>query len=153
MNRHLTSTPGRTLAHALGVSTRSLLGYALLTISAFGFSGVMHMGLIPPEPPGTEVSAMEMRLRVAGFFWVQIFGVGIEMIVSRLCGRVAPRLRESWVMRGLTVGWVVVWFVMMFPMLTVPFRELGYWEVNPMPVSVVQGVSGYGWLPWSASAR
>ena len=151
MNRHLTATPGRTLAHALGVSTRSLLGYALLTISAFGFSGVMHMGLIPPEPLGTEVSTMEMRLRVAGFFWVQILGVGVEVVVSRLWGRAPPGFAESWVVRGMTVGWVMVWFAMMFPMLTMPFRELGYWEVYPMPVSVVQGIWGNGWLPWSAS--
>ena len=150
MNRHLTSNPGRALAHALGVSTSSLLGYAILTVSAFGFSGVMHMGLIPPEPLETEVSAMEMRLRVAGFFWVQILGIGIEVVVASISKQLAPRFSRSWVARAVTVAWVVLWFAIVFPMLTVPFREMGYWKVHPLPVSVVQGILGNGWLPWSA---
>ena len=149
MHRYLASTPGYSLAHALGISTSSFVGYTLLTTSAFFFSGMMHMGLIPPEPLNTKVSANEMRLRIAAFFWAQIPAIGIEVLVVKIFQRVAPRLSKSFVAKLLTIIWVATWSAMILPILTVPFRELGYWRVYPIPVSVMQGLFGKGWLPWS----
>ncbi|KAL9594287.1 MAG: hypothetical protein Q9219_007114 [cf. Caloplaca sp. 3 TL-2023] len=51
-------------------------------MSAFLLSGIMHMGLIPPRPRGTITTAMQMRFYIAGFFWLQILGIGIEVCNS-----------------------------------------------------------------------
>ncbi|KAI4268408.1 MAG: hypothetical protein L6R35_006768, partial [Caloplaca aegaea] len=85
-NRYL-SIPGRSLSQALGIPTESSLGYMLQVISAFVLSGVMHMGLIPPQPLSTAMTAMEMRSFVASFFWLQILGIGIELGVLKFVGR------------------------------------------------------------------
>ncbi len=148
MNRHLVSTPGRFLANAWGIPRSSLLGYALLTTSAFFFSGVMHMGLVPPEPLHTKASAMEMRLRIAAFFWAQIPAIGVEILVSKILRRLAPKFSTSPLAKFLTMIWVAAWSAIILPILTVPFRELGYWRVYPVPVSIMQGLSGNGWLTW-----
>lgn len=148
MNRHLVSTPGRSLAHAVGLSTSSLLGYYFLTTSAFFFSGVMHMGLVPPEPLNTSISVTEMRLCIAAFFWAQIPAIGVELLVSKNLRHLAPSFSRSPLAKVATVMWVATWFALILPILTVPFRELGYWHVYPVPVSVVQGLFGRGWLTW-----
>lgn len=149
MNRHLVSTPGRSLAHALGFSVSSSLGYTFLTTSAFIFSGVMHMGLVPPKPLNTEVSVTEMRLRITAFFWAQIPAIGVELLVSKSFRHLAPNLSRSPLARVATVIWVAAWFALILPILTVPFRELGYWRVYPVPISIMQWLCGKGLLTWT----
>lgn len=148
MNRQITAPPGRSLAQALGVPTRSTPGFALLTISAFFFSGVMHMGLIPPEPQTSLVSARWMRLHVAGFFWTQIPAFGFEIAVSKLVARLIPQALDWSVTRASVIAWTVAWLCLTLPLLTVPFRELWYWHHYPVPVSLLQGLSGKDWWTW-----
>ncbi|CAF9927461.1 hypothetical protein IMSHALPRED_007222 [Imshaugia aleurites] len=148
INRQITATPGRSLAQALGVPTNSLKGFALLTISAFFFSGVMHMGLIPPDPQTSRISALWMRLHIAGFFWAQIPAFGIEIAVSKLVARFVPRALDWSVTRVLTTAWTVAWLCLTLPLLTIPFRELWYWHYYPVPVSLLQKLSGKAWWTW-----
>ncbi|KAL9105232.1 MAG: hypothetical protein Q9187_008755, partial [Circinaria calcarea] len=82
--RHPTSMPGRALAARLGIPPHSTTAYALRTLSAFFFSGLVHMGLVPPEPLSATRPTAQIRLSVALFFWIQALGVGLEMAVSRL---------------------------------------------------------------------
>ncbi|KAL8686465.1 MAG: hypothetical protein Q9218_007089 [Villophora microphyllina] len=65
-NRYL-SVPGRWFAERLGLRKGGMGMYALMVVSGFLGSGVMHMGLVPPRPLGTGMAAMEMRLWVGGF--------------------------------------------------------------------------------------
>lgn len=148
INRQITAPPGRSLIQALGIPTKSIAGYALLTISTFFFSGVMHMGLVPPEPQTTIISVSSMRLHVAGFFWAQIPAFGIELAVSKLVGRFVPQALEWSVTRALVIAWTALWLCLTLPLLTVPFRELGYWHYYPLPVSLLQGLAGKGWWTW-----
>lgn len=148
VNRQITAPPGRWLAQALGIPTKSLPGYALLTISAFIFSGVMHMGLIPPEPPTDLLSARWMRFYVGGFFWAQIPAFAFELAVSKLVARFIPRLFDWTVTRVIVTAWTAAWLCLTLPLLTVPFRELGYWHCYPVPVSLLQRLSGKGWWTW-----
>lgn len=147
MNRQITAPPGRSFAQALGIPTKSTLGFALLTISAFFFSGVMHMGLIPPEPQ-TSISARWLRLHVAGFFWAQIPAFGIEVAMSKLVAHFIPQALDWSVTRTLVVAWTASWLCLTLPLLTVPFRELWYWHHYPVPMSLMQGLSGKGWWTW-----
>ncbi|KAL8912480.1 MAG: hypothetical protein Q9171_002493 [Xanthocarpia ochracea] len=138
-NRYL-STPGRALAKALSIETRSTVGYMLQIVSAFSLSGIMHMGLIPPEPRGTAMTAMEMRLYVGSFFWMQALGIGVELGVVRIFRRILPGWSVSPLRKAGTLMWVMLWFSCTVPLLVVPFRELGYWKYPPLPISVI------GWL-------
>lgn len=149
INRQFTAPPGRWLAQTLGIPTRSLTGYALLATSAFFFSGVMHMGLIPPEPQTKSMSATLMRLHVGGFFWAQIPAFGVEMAVSRLVARFIPQALNWSVTGALVMAWTAAWLCLTLPLLAVPFRELSYWHHYPLPVSLLQGLSGKGWWTWS----
>ncbi|KAI4265105.1 MAG: hypothetical protein LQ337_009012 [Flavoplaca oasis] len=88
-NRYL-AVPGRWVAERVGM--KGYGKYACEVVSAFGLSGVMHMGLVPPFPLGTEVSAWEMRMCVAGFFWLQAVGIGGEVLVVDGVGRVFEML-------------------------------------------------------------
>ena len=148
-NRYLAS-PGRWVADLWG--WKGYGKYACEVTSAFGLSGVMHMGLVPPFPLGTEVSALEMRMCVAGFFWVQVLGIGGEVLVVDMLGR----LFGGWKARSVgrmgmkvrkivTLMWVVLWFSYTLPLLAVPGRELGYWAYGPLPVSLVRRCVCEGW--------
>ena len=147
MSRHVVSPPGRAFADVLHLDPRSRLRYMLVTVSAFGFSGLMHMGLIPPQPLHTTMTAMEMRLWIGSFFWVQIAGFGIELAVSRIFRRVGGQV--SGLVRMVVLIWVSTWLCATLPLLVPPFRELGYWSVYPIPFSIFQGVLGDGWLQWA----
>ncbi|KAL8849149.1 MAG: hypothetical protein Q9221_005872 [Calogaya cf. arnoldii] len=146
-NRYL-SMPGRSLAQLLNLNSQSTVAYIFAVISAFGNSGVMHMGLIPPEPLGTNMTAGEMRLYVGAFFWVQVLGIGIEILVVNAFGRFFLQWNRTIIGRMGTVMWVMLWFSYTLPLLAVPFRELGYWTYPALPVSFVSGVLGRGWWVW-----
>lgn len=145
MNRHMMSTPGRALNRAFGVPTSSNIGYACLVTMAFFFSGILHMGLIPPQPLRTTVSPNKMRLYLGAFFWVQIAGFAIEHIFEKIHKNLSlPRT----VNQILVLSWLVLWLSLSLPLLTPPFREMEYWQWYPLPVSFLQGLFGSRWLMW-----
>lgn len=146
-NRHIMSTPGRAFNKLLGISATSTAGYVSLTISAFFFSGLIHVGLVPPEPPPSEVPLHIIRLNIALFFWAQAVGFGIELLAIRLLGRFAQKL-PSVVTRVVIFSWTAAWLCLTLPLITRAFIGLKYWEIYPLPTSIVQGISGNGWYRW-----
>ena len=148
LNRQITSTPGRELARVMGVPTTSLLGYSLLTVSAFFLSGVIHMGMIPPEPGSSLMTANMMRLYLAAFFWAQIPAFQVELVVSKLVATSLPSVTSFSTTRIIVLLWVAGWLSLTLPLLTNPFREIGYWRYFPLPVSLFRGLAGKGWLTW-----
>ena len=147
--RYSTSIPGRSLAQALGVPTHSLTDYSLRTISAFFFSGIVHMGLVPPKPRYATIPTYQVRLYVAMFFWVQAVGFGVELLVSRITKCLYPDAIQSRTAKTLTIGWVIFWLCLTLPIVAVGLKQLGYGRVYPIPISILQGVSGNGWLTWA----
>ena len=147
-NRHITSAPGRELAQVMGIPTTSTIGYSLLTFSAFFLSGVIHMGMIPPEPASSLMTANMMRLYLGAFFWVQIPAFQIELVASNLVATSVPSLTHFPITRMFVLLWVAGWLSLTLPLLSVPFRELGYWRYFPLPVSLFRGLAGKGWLTW-----
>lgn len=145
MHRQLTSTPGRALNNALGISTSSPLGYASLVSTAFFFSGLVHMGLVPPQPLNASMSATAIRLYFAAFFWVQVPGFALDIAVLHILDQLnlPPLLRKT-----LVFSWVALWLSVCLPLVGIAFRELGYWKIYPLPISVVQGVLGGRWWMW-----
>ena len=148
MNRQITTTPSRALIQVLGISTSSTLGYAILTVSTFFLSGVIHMGMIPPQPETKLMSANAMRLYVGAFFWAQIPAFGAEMVVSRMVAKLLPRIAHWEATKVLVLVWVAGWLCLTLPLLTVPFREIRYWHYCSVPISLLRGLVGKGWTTW-----
>lgn len=148
MNRQITATLGRELAKTMGIPTKSLLAYGILTVSAFFFSGVIHVGMIPPEPESKLMSASAMRLYIAGFFWSQILAFAIELAVVKLAGRFMPSVVHWRLTKVLVLAWVASWLCLTLPLLTFPFREIGYWYYYVVPISLLRRLAGKRWIAW-----
>ena len=148
MNRQIDATPGRVLADNMGVGKGSLSRKMIVTVVAFGFSGWMHMGMIPPKPLVTKVTPQEMRSNVAAFFWVQPVGFAVEVVVTMALDKIAPKAKHWPVSSLVVLVWVSAWLCLTLPLLTVPFRELGYWTVYPIPFSIVSRLAGDGYWTW-----
>lgn len=166
--RYTTPTPGMALASCLKLNNRSPVRFALMTASAFFFSGMVHMGLVPPKPLTTDWGVWHLRLRIASFFWLQIIGVGIEIAtdgtVRGFTKRKQPRtnskvdgesaddqdnksnIKDS-VIAFLSKMFALVWtigFLAASAWWTVrpAGRELGWWRMHGFPISVCQFVQG-----------
>ena len=148
--------PGYALADGLKLGKQSMLRYTIIAVSAFGLSGVVHMGLVPPEPLHATLSTNAERLCVAGFFWLQPIAMVLEVLVAsavRASGggggpeywRAGTGLRVRMATNGL---WAVLWFTLCIPLLGEAGRQLGYWRVWPLPVSLWKGLRGEGWVVW-----
>ncbi len=151
--RFLTSEPGYAIANGLKMKSGGLSRYAIITIVAFGLSGTIHSGLVPPELLHATVSVDSIRLCVAGFFWVQPLAMMVEVMITRtLRWSSASQFRR----RGsqpIFIGiinaiWLVAWFSTCLPLLGEAGRQLGYWTVWPLPVSLWKGIRGEGWVVW-----
>jgi len=148
MNKQITATHGRAAAETMGIHSNSTPGYALSVISAFFFSGIIHMGMIPPRPESALLTANMMRFYVAVFFWVQILAFGVELIASKLVAHFVPTIQRRSVTKTLVLLWAAAWLCLTLPLLTIPFREIGYWHYYGLPVSVIRGLGGAGWMAW-----
>ena len=150
--RIMASGPGLALADFIGLteqrlnkegdSRRNVLWncrYTLQVLSGFLFSGITHMGLVPPLVPG----AMGLRLRIAGFFSLQAVAVILERLVTITFDKWGgnPRQRTSthsstalgWLQRALRLVWVLGWLCLTLQLLERPFDKLGWWKLYPPP--------------------
>lgn len=151
--RFTSSQPGYALADLLHLQPGGMARYAIITAITFGLTGVVHMGLVPPEPLHSTIPANEIRLLVAGFFWVQPVAMLGEMLVARAAVRangleywqdgIGRRLRL--VGNGM---WAVAWFSCSIMLLGEAGRQLGYWRHWIVPVSLWRGLRGQGWVAW-----
>ncbi|MCJ1474150.1 hypothetical protein MMC13_002808 [Lambiella insularis] len=148
--RYPTSLPGRGLARRLGYGPHSKVDYTLRVLSAFGLSGWIHGGLVPPEPLGEGVSAWRVRGAVMGFFWVQVVGIGVEVGVEKVVRRTGWGVGGGWmgvVRKAGVLLWVAGWLCGTLPLLGWAGKELGWFGRYPLPVSVwVKGMEGR-WVP------
>ncbi|KAK3632950.1 hypothetical protein LTR56_011507 [Elasticomyces elasticus] len=148
------SAPGYAIADALRLPSRSMVRYAIITTVAFELSGITHTGLVPPEPLYATVSVNHIRLCIAGFFWVQAVGILLETFAAHCL--VALGGLQFWqsgagmrVRQAVNGVWVVAWFALTLPLLAEFARQLGYWRVWPVPISVWNGLTTGQWATWS----
>lgn len=125
------SAPGRSAARYLGLGR--VTAKIVVVFSSFFFSGFIHLGLIPPA----NTAAHELRLHVAGFFWVQPLGFALEMILQNVGVRLAQwagldlKQRRGRIMRrSVTLIWVLTWLSVTLPLLSKPYRQLGWWNLR-----------------------
>jgi hypothetical protein len=148
------SAPGYAIADALRLPSRSMVRYAIITTVAFGLSGITHTGLVPPEPLYATISVNHIRLCIAGFFWIQAAGILLEAVAARCI--VALGGLQFWqsgagmrVRQAVNGVWVLAWFALTLPLLAEFARQLGYWRVWPVPISVWNGFTTGQWATWS----
>lgn len=153
--RHAVSGPGKFLSDMLGLRKGSLGRYAIVATMAFLCSGVVHMGLVPSEPLYSSVSANTVRLLFAGFFWMQPVGILAEVVVARavkemgLFTLIAPGKRRP-VKRVVNLLWLLCWGSISLPLFGEAMRQMGYWRVWPVPVSLYRGLKHDDWLVWTS---
>jgi hypothetical protein len=143
--RHYCSGPGVWVADRLHLPRRSWGRYVLLSGATFFFSGVVHIGLVPRDPMFAVESARFIRWHILAFFWLQPVAFGIEMVVSKVLRNMGMR-KEVYVMAN--VVWFVGWCCFVLPLLGEAGRNLGYWRVWPVPLSLWKGVMMGRWLTW-----
>lgn len=129
--RHIVSEPGRWLSAKCGLvgnGWHKTVRYMLICVSAFFLSGITHSGLVPPNPRFATVSANELRLELAEFFWVQPVGIALEVLVLEPVLRMLPirNLRSC-----LRVVWTACFLCYSCTYLVLPFGQLGYWHILP----------------------
>lgn len=161
--RYLTSLPGTSLSRALGLRPGSRKDYMCRVIVSFGLSGWIHMGLVPPEPRYAGMwGKWGTRGWLAGFFWVQVVGIGVEVLVEGWWRRVGWGKSGFWAggwgswLRGVLVMlWVLSWVGLTVPMVGVAAKELGWFVPYPLPVSFwMRRVYGERmWSPWLLKGR
>jgi hypothetical protein len=131
--RHIVAEPGRWLAAKIGLKDegwQKTLKYMLICVSAFTLSGITHSGMVPPKPRWATVSATELRLSLAGFFWVQPVGIAIELFLLEPFLRKLPASMR--IFRVLVrVVWTVAFMCFSCTFLVLPFGQLGYWSIVP----------------------
>ncbi|KAK4988876.1 hypothetical protein LTR50_003610 [Elasticomyces elasticus] len=147
------SAPGRALAAAMGLRRGGLARGAVVAGVSFGLSGVVHMGMVPSRPLRATRSPWTIRLLVAAFFWAQALGLLLEAAVARFVVSVAPAVARrvhgrSVLRRVVNAVWVVFWMCVTLPLLGEAGRQMGYWRVWPVPVSLVRWMAGEGWVAW-----
>ncbi|MCJ1248467.1 hypothetical protein MMC30_005685 [Trapelia coarctata] len=155
--RYLTSLPGASLSRALGLRPGSRKDYICRVIVSFGLSGCIHMGLVPPEPRyATTWGKWGTRGWIAGFFWVQVIGFGVEVVVEGWWKRagwgksgVWAGRWGRWVRAVAVMLWVLCWVALTVPMVGVAGKELGWFVPYPLPVSFwTRQIYGEGALFW-----
>ncbi|KAI5273927.1 hypothetical protein E4T47_02959 [Aureobasidium subglaciale] len=143
--RFYCSSPGVWLSDLLHLSHRSYVRYVLLAAITFFFSGIVHIGLVPRDPMFAVESANQIRLRIATFFWLQPVGFAIEMAASIVLRRLgAPKP----VYMMLNILWFMAWCCFVLPPLGEAGRNLGYWRMWPVPLSLWRGFVHGKWLTW-----
>ena len=131
--RHIVAEPGRWLAAKVRLKDEGwpkTVKYMLICVSAFTLSGITHSGMVPPKPRWSTVSASELRLSLAGFFWVQPVGIAIELLLLEPTLRRLPAsVRNMQVL--LRVVWTAAFMCFSCTFLVLPFGQLGYWSIVP----------------------
>jgi hypothetical protein len=143
--------PGKVLASLFGVDKKDSKGrkhwlaVALPMFTAFVFSGLIHMGLVPPDPAYTRsgLSPWALRLRIAGVFWMQPVGIAVEMVMATAIKAVVPKrfknekgqIKEEdqlvrWTFRTIRLLWVLTWLCCSSPLFAVPFSDLKVWSIS-----------------------
>lgn len=144
--RYYCSGPGFWIADLMGLSRRGYTRYFLLAAATFFFSGIVHIGLVPPQPIYSTISANQIRWIVAGFFWTQPLGFVAEMFASAILRRLRlPRL--MFVL--LNIAWFTMWCCIVLPPLSEAGKQLGYWRAWPVPLSLWQRIRLGHWSAWS----
>ncbi|KAF3034087.1 hypothetical protein E8E12_005789 [Didymella heteroderae] len=131
--RHIVAEPGRWVAAKAGLRTdgwQKTVKYMLVCVSAFTLSGITHSGMVPPKPRWATISAIELRLSLAGFFWIQPVGIVIELFLLEPTLRRLPTSKRT-LQEVLRVVWTVTFMCFSCTFLVLPFGQLGYWSIVP----------------------
>ncbi|KAH0344851.1 hypothetical protein KCU83_g8129, partial [Aureobasidium melanogenum] len=143
--RFYCSSPGVWLADLAHLSRRSYSRYLLISTTTFFFSGIVHIGLVPPEPMFAIKSANQIRWLILTFFWLQPVGFALETAVSAGLRRIGT---PKPIYTILNILWFAAWCCFVLPFLGESGRNLGYWRVWPVPISPWQGITLGKWLAW-----
>jgi hypothetical protein len=151
--RVFASAPGEAIADLLKLKRGSTLRYVVIITIAFGLSGIIHMGLVPPEPLHSTMEVNAIRLHIGAFFWMQPLAIIAEVCLARMVSHsigldVFKEGVGLTLKRAVNLTVFVMWFTFSIPFLGEAVRQLGYWRFCPVPISLWRGLRGEGWIMW-----
>ncbi|KAK4554718.1 hypothetical protein LTR86_008220 [Recurvomyces mirabilis] len=156
--RFTVSAPGYALADLLGFRAGGTTRYAVITFTAFALSGLVHTGLVTPEPLNAIVSPHELRFYVFAFFAVQPVAMLLETLFASLVARYGNGL-ERWrsgnglkIRKFVNAVWTISWFTLTLGLIGEMGRQLDWWRYWTVPVSLWKGLRGEGWVAWPVFA-
>jgi len=124
---------------------RSFWRYAIVTFSSFFFSGVVHAGMVPPEPLHATVSSITLKLYIFAFFFSQICAIMAESLMGLAIGRFRPGLfagsAGQFSRKVITVIWVLLWLGICLPLVGETGRQLGWFRAWMWFGDFVQGLA------------
>ncbi|OCK81159.1 hypothetical protein K432DRAFT_296154 [Lepidopterella palustris CBS 459.81] len=129
-----TST-GRWIVEHLGLDPKSEKASAVVMITAFFMSGILHasstLTLWGETRPWLDVC----------FFILQPVGIGLQTLLQRAVGQ---RYREKQEARwALNITTSFLWYYLTMPLLAEGLAAGGIWLFEPIPVSLLRGL-GFG---------
>ena len=128
---------------------RTPRGKLLRTIVAFGLSAAIHTSasyttLGPTNPWGGSFR----------FFMVQPVGIVAQMLLRKYSKPLQSRLPQ---ISAATIGgitnllFVFFWFLWCGPWVSDDFAAGGIWLYEPIPFSLIRGLTGEGWWRWGGT--
>ncbi|KAM3416665.1 hypothetical protein BST61_g8256 [Cercospora zeina] len=145
------TAPGHAFSDLFGLAEDQFERYVWAALSGFGFSGLMHCGIVPREPlfanASGGASAFHLKVCIFCFFMSQPIALGIETLVAAIAkiivGSQFWRRGFGYRLRLLVNAiWVALWFVNATQPLGNALRQLGLFRFSPVPFSIVSWQSG-----------
>ncbi|KAL3465820.1 membrane bound O-acyl transferase family-domain-containing protein [Aspergillus heterothallicus] len=133
------------LPHA--ISSRRSIRRIIITLIAFGISGLMHASGSYTQLGNTRPLGpfLFFILQAVGVFTQDTCSHILVPLLSRLGVPPAQRLRR--VSNG---SFALGWLLLTGRLIADDFARGGLWLTEPLPVSFIRGLMGRGWFCWSA---
>ncbi|KKK16660.1 hypothetical protein ARAM_005764 [Aspergillus rambellii] len=132
------------------LAARRRMRRTIMTLVAFGISGLMHSAGSYTQLGDTQpVSGTFL------FFLLQAVGIFVQELYSWavapwLSGKNCPPA-PTWLSRAANAGFVLGWLLFSGRYIADDFARGGIWLTEPLPFSLVRGLSGQGWLCWQSA--
>ncbi|KAJ0420859.1 membrane bound O-acyl transferase family-domain-containing protein [Aspergillus carlsbadensis] len=131
------------LPHA--ISSRRIIRRIIITVVAFGISGLMHASGSYTQLGDTWPKGPFL------FFILQAAGVFTQDTCSRILVPVLTTqgiLPACWLCRLGNGIFALGWLLLTASLIADDFAKGGLWLTEPLPVSPIRGLMGRGWLCW-----
>ena len=135
--------PTTWLCRKCGIREKSQVGKVLGLVIAFGCSGCLHAAGSYTMWPATN------PLEPATFFWLQPLGILVQQVLTfGLSGSGIADRMPAYIGGVTRIVGLGLWFWWTANFFADDVARGGIWLFEPVPLSLVRGIKGEGWLCW-----
>lgn len=140
------SEPSRLLITAFGLDPKGQTARVLSVLIAFTISGSIHAG-------ASYTTFLDSRPLSGPLLFFMLQGIGVlcqTFFTQQFSHKVYDtKTLPSWVRRTGNGLFVLTWLWFTGPLLANDFARCGIWLFEPLPVSPLRGLLGWGWWCWN----